>query len=161
MTVSDAAGNGAAVALFTDVGLAFPDIGGGVLLGDYIFTKDDKYYFNSTGTYEYINKTITSSEFRGSRSAIASDLDSVEAYLGMATDYFDTTCNVSVIDCTLFLDAVHNNADGFAGQEPNQGTDPLDWRSTAIGTPSYLTTVYLDGLSAWTGVFDHSFTPVQ
>lgn len=46
----------------------------------------------------------------------------------------------------------------FRRQEPNQGSDPLDWRSMAITSPDYLTTVYPNGVS-WDGAFDPSYTP--
>jgi len=57
----------------------------------------------------------------------------IEQGLGLSPNYFANTCAMSGNSCNALMNAVF--ADGFAGQEPNQGSDPLDWRSSAIANP--------------------------
>jgi hypothetical protein len=163
-TVSDRVGNGAAIAEFVDVGVGFA-LNETNNLGDYIFDKTDIYFFDADQDWDYIHKTVSASEFRGNRTTPATggtwlpfdpSLDLIETELSLGTGYFDTSCATVGDDCSALLNAVFQ--DGFAGQEPNQGSDPLDWRSTAIASPDYLTTVYPNGVS-WDGAFDPSFTP--
>jgi len=72
-------------------------------------------------------------------------------------DYFtNTKCENIDDDCVLLLDAIV--ADGFAGQQPNQGADPLDWRSDAIANPVYLE-VYPAGFADWVGVLSPYLLP--
>jgi hypothetical protein len=135
-------------------------------LGNYLFTKNNRYFFEGDGDWDFIYKTVSSSEFRGNRTTPASagtwipfdpSLDLIVAGLSLDPAYFTGSLCVSQgDDCNEFLNAVFN--DGFAEQEPNQGTDPLDWRSTELMTPTYLNSVYPNGID-WTDAFEFSFTP--
>lgn len=164
-TVSDRIGNGAAVAQLLDVGVGL-ELNPTNHLGNYIFDKNDTYFFEYDRDWDYINKIVTASEYRGGRTTPATggtwaspfnpSLDQIEQELGLGTNYFANTCAMSGNSCNALMNAVF--ADGFAGQEPNQGSDPLDWRSTAIANPDYLTTVYPNGVS-WDGAFEPVFTP--
>ncbi len=169
-TVSDGLGNGASIAEFQDMSLPLvlnADLDNH--LGDYIFTKKDAYYFEHDMDWEYINKTVLSSEYRGSRTTPETggswipfdpSLDLVVGALLLDVDYFTgTQCADIGDDCNDLLNAVFNFTGGFAGQEENQGTNPLDWRSTELDNAEYLTSVYPNGVD-WTGAFEHSFTPL-
>jgi len=164
-TVSDRLGNGAALAEFRDISVPLiisevPDNH----LGNYLFDKDDIYFFENDGDWEWIHKTIDDAVYRGSRTTPATggsgenpSLDMIVDWLGLDADYFTgSKCAVVDNDCTDLLNAVFE--DGFADQEPNQGSDPGDWRSTAIANPTYLPSIYPNGVD-WTGAFDFSFAP--
>jgi len=159
-TVSDRLGEGAAVAEFVDVALAL-QIDANDHLGNYLFAKTDRYFFDSNQSWDWIDKSITRSEYRGARALTDYTLDDIVAFLNdpnptLDPAYFDTNCINVGDDCNDFLNAIF--ADGFADQEPNQGADPDDWRSTAVADPDYLTTVYPNGTD-WTDAFDPVFTP--
>jgi hypothetical protein len=80
-------------------------------------------------------------------------LDDIATYLNLGEDYFTgDRCATVDDDCTDLLNAVLE--DGFADQEPNQGTDPMDWRSGALTQATFLYSVYPNG-SNWEGAFDH------
>ncbi len=166
-TVSDGFGNGAALAEFREISVPLivseePDNH----LGNYLFDKDDIYFFESDGDWEWIFKSITDAEYRGSRTTPVSggteenpSLDMIAAWLELDENYFTGgVCEAVNDDCTDLLNAVFNIEDGFAGQEPNQGSDPADWRSTAIASPTYLPSVYPNGEN-WDNAFDFSYTP--
>jgi hypothetical protein len=135
-------------------------------LGNYLFDKDDIYFFDDDMDWDWINKTITDARYRGGRTTPAIDgtwdpfdpsLRMIAEALGLGSDYFTGSQCVNIDDnCTDLLNAVF--ADGFAEQEPNQGADPGDWRSNAIAMPTYLDTVYPNGVD-WSGAFDYEFTP--
>lgn len=150
-TVSDAAGKGAAHAEFTDLGLSLKiDIDSH--LGDYLVNKQDTYFFDENSDWDWIEKSFTDTELRGSqRNLNANELDSVEAFLGLPNDYFDTTCDVEFAECNALINSIFE--DGFYGQEANQGADPNDWRSTALDNITYLESVYPAGNTSWDGVF--------
>jgi hypothetical protein len=77
--------------------------------------------------------------------------------LELGDDYFTgDLCAETDDDCSDLLAAVFE--DGFADQEPNQGSDPMDWRSEAIASPTYIESVYPNGVD-WSGAFDMVFTP--
>lgn len=168
-TVSDALGNGASIAEFQNLSLPLElnaDLGNH--LGNYIFSKQDVYFFEYDMDWEFINKTVLSAEYRGERTTPATggtwlpfdpSLDLIITALSLDNDYFTATkCAVIGDDCTDLLNAVFEYTGGFAGQEENQGSDPLDWRSAAVNTADYLTTVYPNGVD-WNGAFEHGFTP--
>ncbi len=166
-TVSDSFGNGAAIAEFRDLSLPLElNANTNNHLGNYLFTKTDVYFFEDDEDWDYVNKTITAAEYRGGRTTPATggtwipfdpSLDLIITELALDPAYFTGSLCADVgDDCTDLLNAVF--VDGFAGQEPNQGTDPQDWRSEAIADPAYLTTVYPNGVD-WTGAFDFVFTP--
>jgi hypothetical protein len=158
-TVSDSLGKGAAIAEYVDVALGLEiDATTGDNLGNYLFNKTDRYFFRADQDWDWIDKTITSSAYRGGRNIVSAQysLDNIEAYLSLDPTYFDSNCLNVGDQCNELLNAIV--ADGFAGQEQNQGTDPMDWRSTAVASPDYLTTVYPNG-SDWTGAFEPVFTP--
>ena len=168
-TVSDALGNGASVAEFQNLSLPLelnPSLGNH--LGNYIFSKQDVYFFEHDMDWEYINKTVLFSEYRGERTTPAIDgtwipfdpsLDLIITALNLDNDYFTNAKCADIGDgCNELLNAVFDHTGGFAGQEENQGSDPLDWRSAAIESADYLTSVYPNGVD-WTGAFEHSFTP--
>jgi hypothetical protein len=177
-TVSNALGDGAALAEFSDVALPL-QLTASNNLGDYIFSKEDKYFFDadqsSAEPWDWIAKTIISSEYRGNRNTPLTggswvlpfdpSIDQIIAGLQLDQNYFiGSLCGDINSDCTDFLNAVINSGDGFDDQEKNQGADPMDWRSTAINTAlqsaSYLTTVYPNG-EDWTGAFDQTFIPTN
>ncbi len=171
-TVSDRIGEGAAVAEFEDV--ALPLLLNAVTnnhLGDYLFDKLDTYYFDADQTvsepWDWIYKSFSFAEYRGGRTTPATggslfpifdpSLDLIVSELGLSDTYFtDNECAVVGDSCVELLNAIF--ADGFADQEPNQGMDPQDWRSTALQNPVYLDTVFPNGMD-WDGAFDFEFTP--
>ena len=161
-TVSDRLGEGAAVAEFVDVSLPLEvDAMTGDTLGNYIFDKTDTYFFDanqdSATPWDWIDKTITDSQYRGGRSMVTIMESDVIAFLSLSPTYFSgTECANVGDDCTVMLNAIFG--DGFAEQEQNQGMNPMDWRSTAITSPAYLNSVYPNG-SDWVGAFDLSFMP--
>ena len=168
-TVSDALGNGASIAEFQNLSLPL-ELNTDLVnhLGNYLFSKKDVYYFEHDMDWEYINKMVLSAEYRGDRTTPATggtwlpfdpSLDLIITALNLDSDYFTgTKCAFIGDDCIDLLNAVFEFTGGFAGQEENQGTDPLDWRSTAINSADYLTTVFPNGID-WTGAFEHNFTP--
>ena len=166
-TVSDAFGNGAALAEFREISVPLivsedPDNH----LGNYLFDKDDLYFFEDDGDWEWIYKSIDDAEYRGSRTTPATggtgenpSLDMIVDWLELDPDYFTgSKCAALNDDCTELLNAVFDIEDGFAGQEPNQGSDPVDWRSAAIANPTVLASIYPNATD-WTGAFDFAFTP--
>ena len=168
-TVSDLLGNGAAIEEIQDLSLPLiVNIFQNNHLGNYLFTKRDIYFFEDDQDWEYINKTVTSSQYRGARNTAASggswlpfnpSLDMIIAALALDSDYFTgNKCAQLNDDCNQLLNAVF--VDGFADQEKNQGSDPMDWRSTALAGASYLDSVYPNGIN-WSGAFEQSFTPTQ
>ncbi len=166
-TVSDMAGNGAAIEEIQQMSL--PLVLNAELnnhLGNYLFTKNDVYYFTDSSDWEYINKNITSASYQGGRSTAESggswvpfnpSLDFIITALELDSNYFTgDICSEIDSSCVELLNAVFR--DGFAEQEQNQGTNPLDWRSTALQNATYLNTVYPNGEN-WDGAFELSFTP--
>lgn len=164
VTVSDKFGSGAATAEFGDVAVYMPlgPVFNNESLGDFLFTKTDNYYFQSDGDWDYILKEVTSTEYKGGSTSSDATNAAIQSYfndLGLLSGSEVTDCLVSSGDdqnCIDLMNAVID--DGFAGQEPNQGTDPGDWRSAALASPMYLDTVYPNGVD-WTGAFDWVFTP--
>ena len=166
-TVADLLGNGATIQQVQDFSL--PLLLNFFLnnhLGDYLFTKRDVYFFEADQDWEYINKQISSSEYRGSRNTPATggswlpfnpSIDMINTALSLPTSYFSNgQCENIGDDCNDFLNAVF--VDGFSDQEKNQGADPLDWRSSALDNADYLTSIFPNGIN-WDGAFDQSFTP--
>lgn len=167
-SVANRAGDGASISDVVDMSLPL-DLTPGTYnnhLGNYLFSKVDTYYFTDTGNWEYINKTFSSAEFRGGRTTPETggsldpfnpSLDIIVTELGLDADYFTgTKCAAIGNDCTPLLNAIF--ADGFGGQEGNQGTDPMDWRSDALASRVPLESVFPNGVN-WTGAFDFTFTP--
>ena len=166
-TVSDLLGNGATIEEIQDLSLPLiVNIFRNNHLGDYLFTKRDVYFFEDDQDWEYIHKTVTSSQYRGARNTAASggswlpfdpSLDMIIAALALDSDYFTgDKCAQLNDDCNQLLNAVF--VDGFAEQEKNQGSDPMDWRSTALDNATYLESVYPNGVD-WSGAFEQTFTP--
>lgn len=169
-TVSNRAGHGAAIAEFVDVSLPMK-LSGGIIenhLGNYLFTKNDTYFFDERGNWDWIHKTVASAEFRGGRTTPATEgtwipfdpsLDLIVDELGLDKDYFTgSKCAISGDDCTQLISAVFSHHEDFGGQEHNQGSDPMDWRSDALASPIPLESIYPNGVD-WTGAFDFSFVP--
>ncbi|VAW62322.1 hypothetical protein MNBD_GAMMA11-1152 [hydrothermal vent metagenome] len=168
-TVSDGFGNGAAIAEFQNFSLPLAlNPTSANHMGNYLFDKKDIYFFEFDRDWEYISKTIVSSEYRGGRTTPASggswlpfdpSLDLIITGMALDADYFSgDKCASSGDDCNAFLNAVFDFSGGFAGQEQNQGSDPMDWRSNAIDSAAYLDSVYPNGID-WSNAFDLSFTP--
>ncbi len=161
-TVSDRLGEGAAIAEFVDISLPLEiDATTGDHLGNYLFDKTDIYFFDADQTsaepWDWVEKSITDSQYRGERNLVGVTTADIITWLGLPLSYFaGNECNNIGDDCTTLLNAIFT--DGFADQEQNQGADPMDWRSAAIVSPDYLTSVYPNG-SDWTGAFDLVFTP--
>jgi hypothetical protein len=163
-TVSDKFGNGGAVADFVDVTLPL-QISETSHLGNYLFTKVDKYVFDLDGDPDWINKSFSAATYEGGRTtpatggtALNPSLDMIAGYLLLDTTYFDNSCNAIETDCVNFLNALFDFDGDNWGQEPNFGTEPENWRSTAIASPDYLNSIYPNGTD-WTGAFDFTFTP--
>ena len=71
-TVSDRLGSGAAIADFIDVALPLElNAATGNNLGDYIFSKQDKYFFDEREAWDWVDKSITTSQYRGNRTTPA------------------------------------------------------------------------------------------
>jgi len=169
-TVSDRIGNGAAIAKFINLSLPLElNAASGNHLGNYLFTKKDIYFFEEDQDWDYINKSVILSELRGARTTPANggswvpfdpSIDLIISGLGLDPAYFTAgLCATVGDDCNDLLNTIHNYTDGFADQEPNQGSDPMDWRSDAIDAAQYLETVFPNGVD-WTNAFDLSFTPM-
>lgn len=163
--VSNSFGSGAAIAELQNVSLPIElNAATNNHLGNYLFTKTDKYYFKADQRWDWVQKSITSSEYRGARTTpatggVAGDpsLESIKTQLGLNANYFTGTLCANLGDsCNELLNSVYR--DGFFSHEKNQGSDPMDWRSTALATPNYLTSVYPNGAD-WFGAFAYSFTP--
>lgn len=168
-SVADGFGNGAAIGELQDMSLPLPvNIFTGNTLGNYLLTKRDVYYFEYDMDWDYINKTVIASEYRGGRTTPATggswipfdpSLDLIVTELGLDAGYFTgSQCANAGDDCNQLLNKVYDFVNGFAGQEANQGTEPSDWRSTAINSAVYLDSVYPNGID-WTGAFGFSYTP--
>ncbi len=170
-TVADTFGEGAAIALVEEIALPLElNADTGNHLGDYLFDKTDLYFFDgdqrANEPWDWIDKQITAAEYRGNRTTPATggtldpfdpSLDLIVAELGLESDYFTNgKCESLNEDCTALLNAIFE--DGFADQEPNQGADPMDWRSDAIANADYLDSIYPNGVD-WEGAFDMTFTP--
>lgn len=155
--VSDGDGNGAAIAQFNDLALPI-EVSASQHLGSYQSNKLDTYYFKGDQSvaepWDYIDKTFTSAVLKGDRSYTGSpSLTDLENYFGLTTGYFTSTCANVSDDCVAFINAIFGDADGFAGQEPNQGSNPNDWRTTALSAATYLDSPYPNGTD-WTDAFD-------
>lgn len=170
-SVSDGFGNGASIAELQNMSLPLPvNIFNGNTLGHYLLTKRDEYYFEYDMDWDYINKTITASEYRGARTTPASggswipfnpSLDLIVTELALDAAYFTGSQCASIGDnCNDLLNKVYDFINQFPGLEANQGTEPTDWRNTAINSAQYLNSVYPNGID-WTGAFDFSFIPGQ
>lgn len=169
-SVSDGFGNGASIAEFQNMSFPLPvNFFTGNTLGNYLLTKRDEYYFEYDMDWDYINKAVISSEYRGERTTPATggtwalpfdpSLDLIVTELALDPAYFTGTQCASIgDDCNDLLNKVYNFINEFPGLEANQGTEPLDWRSTSINSAQYLNSVYPNGVD-WTGTFDFSFTP--
>lgn len=171
-SVSDAFGNGASVAEVQNMSFPLPvNIFTDNTLGQYVLTKRDEYYFEFDMDWDYINKTVISSEYRGGRTTPVTggtwvlpfdpSLDLIVEELALGQGYFEgTQCANVGDDCNDLLNKVYNFINEFPGLEANQGTEPQDWRSMAIGSAVYMNSVYPNGVD-WTGAFDFSFIPAQ
>jgi len=168
-TVSDRFGNGAAIAEFQDLSLPLRlNPASGNHLGNYLFTKNDRYFFEDDSDWDWVNKTISTATLRGGRTTPTSggtwipfdpSLDVIVSGLALDGDYFTgEKCANPGDECSPLLNAVF--IDGFAGQEKNQGADPGDWRSAATANPVYLDTIYPNGQN-WDGAFDFVFDPAS
>lgn len=166
-TVADGLGNGASIGEVQNMSLPLElNHNQNNYLGDYLFTKQDVYFFEEDMDWDYINKSFTAAEYRGGRTTPASggswlpfnpSLDMIISALSLDPGYFSGDLCVAINDdCSSLLNAIFAN--GFADQEQNQGTDPGDWRSIALQSAVYLATVYPNG-EDWEGAFEQSFTP--
>ena len=171
--VANQLGKGATIANFIDVGVSF-ELNAELNnhLGTYLFTKEDKYFFDADQSafepWDFIDKTVTVSEYRGDRTTALTggtwepdfnpSIDLIILAFELDAGYFTgSQCNNIGDDCNVFLNAVFR--DGFADQEMNQGTDPLDWRTDALASAVYLDSIYPAGHTDWTGVFEPVFNP--
>lgn len=166
-TVADGLGNGAAIEEIQDMSVPL-ELNHNLdnHLGNYLFTKQDTYFFQHDMDWDYINKSFTSAIYRGGRTTAANggswipfnpSQDMIIAALSLDQDYFTGDLCADVGDqCTELFNAVFVN--GFADHEQNQGSDPMDWRSDALQSAVYLGSVYPNGEN-WDGAFDQSFTP--
>jgi len=163
-TVSNKVGEGASRALITDLAVALP-LAENNHLGDYLFDKTDNYYFSANinqANWDWVEKYVSKSAYRASRTTPATggswlpfnpSLDLLIAAFELDSNYFSNGVCESVGDeCDDLLNAIFK--DGFAGQEPNQGADPNDWRSLAMENVVYLDTVYPNGVN-WDGALQY------
>ncbi|MCZ6842053.1 MAG: hypothetical protein O7G32_04390, partial [SAR324 cluster bacterium] len=169
-TISDVNGIGAAIASFSGAGISF-DLSSVLLghLGHYLFTKDDRYFFDGQLQAEWINKDFTVATFQDSaaRTTNTGNLGIIESFLasqGLPAGYFAASCNATGDNCEALLDAIF--AGGGYGHEANFGSDPGDQRSTiinAIGAQDYLGSVCPGDVASPCPVetFDHTFTPTN
>lgn len=166
-TVADGIGNGAALEEIQNMSLPlYLNIFRNNHLGNYLFTKQDVYFFEDDMDWEYINKTVTSARYRGGRNTPETggswvpfdpSLDMIRTALSLDPNYFTGDLCASFDDeCSPLLNAIF--IDGFAGQEQNQGSDPQDWRSDALDNAVFLESVFPNGVD-WNGAFEQSFTP--
>jgi len=166
-TVSDMLGNGAAIQEIQNMSLPlWLNLLQNNHLGNYLFTKKDMYFFDENSEWEYINKTITSATYKGSRNTPESggswlpfnpSQDMIITALELEANYFSgDLCGDIESSCVGLLNAIFR--DGFAEQEQNQGADPMDWRSTAVENATYLESVYPNGVD-WTDAFALEFSP--
>jgi len=166
-TVADAFGEGAALAEMSDVSLPLLlDQATNNNLGNYLFSKVDQYYFDADQSlaepWDYINKQVTTAVYRGGRTTQEASgspsLADIRSFLGLSNTYFiGSECGDLNSNCTDLINAIFQS--GYAAYEKNQGAIPSDWRAAAIADAQYLTSVYPDGSSDWTMVFDMTFTP--
>lgn len=168
-TVSNRSGKGAAIADIQDMSLPLK-ISGGFIdnhLGNYLFSKNDTYFFDEDGGSDWIYKTVPSAEYRGGRNTpetggtwipLDPSLDMIVEELALDSDYFTGSKCVNIgDDCTQLLNAVFKfSLRGL--QEQNEGEDPKDWRSDAIANPVYLDSIYPNGVN-WEGAFNFDFVP--
>lgn len=164
-TVSNELGDGAAIAQISDLTMPL-ELTDTNHLGTYLTTKEDVYYFDVDSDWDYIAKTFTEATLEGDRTTAATggtwlpfdpSLDMIATELGLSTSYFTgSECANEGDSCVELINAVVQ--DGFAGQEQNQGSDPMDWRSTELASPIYLESVFPNGLN-WDGAFDQVFYP--
>lgn len=163
-TVADRLGTGAAIAELEDIALTLPlgPVFNNEILGNFLFDKTDRYFFEDDGDWDYINKEITAAQYKGGNTTSSATNSAIDGYFvsqGLLDGGELAACLASSganANCTELLNAIFQN--GFAGQEPNQGFDPQDWRSAALGNRVYLDTVYPNGTD-WDGAFDQVFTP--
>ena len=155
-TVANEAGDGAAKAQFSD--LAFPlVIDANDHLGSYLADKVDVYFFDKNNDPEFIDKSFTNSEFKDNRNLndiLITDVDNflVTEGASISSTYFDSNCITADDNCDTFLDALFEV--GEYDQEGNFGTDPNDWRTSALASAAFLDSVFPSGASSWDGVFD-------
>jgi hypothetical protein len=155
-TVADREGEGASMGLMEDVAVDLP-LNANNHLGEYLFDKKDQYYFHREANgrnWDYINKTVSQSEYRGNRTTPATggswvpfnpSLDMIITALELPADYFtNNQCESYGDSCTEFLNAVFH--DGFASEEANRGENPNDWRTLAMQAATFLDTVYPNGV---------------
>ena len=173
LAVSDAAGKGAAIAQMDDIGVVLAyevnPAPFAVLesLGDFLFTKNDEYYFLSSGTAEFIKKNVVSATYKGGKDLAggASPIDTdaqVDAALGLAGEYANCTAAPgTTTDCPAVLNALF--AGGSFGAEGNIGgaTPPADSRQPELAGMTPLNQAFPTGLNSWAGVFNMTFTPTN
>lgn len=171
--VSDNLGEGAAIAELNDAALPLEiNANRDNHLGHYIIDKNDIYFFDadqsSDNAWDWIEKTFTRAEYQGGRTTAETggtwvpfdpSLDMIAEELALSEGYFSgDLCFAIDDDCSELINAIFT--DGFADQEPNQGSDPQDWRSEATANPIYLDSVFPNGAN-WDNAFDMSFSPIN
>ncbi|MFL0810724.1 MAG: hypothetical protein K6L76_09945 [Agarilytica sp.] len=166
-SVANRMGDGASISEVSDLAISLPFAN--THFGSYLTTKEDIYFFDddqeAAEPWDWIEKTFTTAEYRGDRTASASggtwvpfdpSLDMIAEALELDSDYFDANCVEVGDDCLALINAIFD--DGFAEQEPNQGEDPNDWRSLSLQSATYLDSVFPNGVD-WTDAFVQDFQP--
>ena len=164
VAITDKLGDGASRLLISDLAVALP-IAENNHLGDYLFDKTDNYYFSaniSDANWDWIEKSVTQSSYEGIRTTPISggtwipfnpSLDQlINAFELDATYFTNGQCEAIGDSCNELMNAIFQ--DGFAGQEPNQGQDPQDWRTDAMQSAEYLNSVYPNGTN-WDDALIH------
>ncbi len=169
-TVSDGAGQGAAAAIFSNVGWSLdldlccsPQFSGH--FGYYKYDKDDRYFFKASGTSDFVNKSLVPGSTTMTGPRTSPNGPTIQAFLGLPAGYFVSggQCVTVGDDCAAFLERLFlPTSSSWPGQEPNGGSDPQDWRSTilaGVDSSDMLSSVLPPGAATWGDAFTMTFTP--
>ena len=162
IAVTDGAGNGAALASMINVAAFFGP------LGNFLFTKTDKHYFDLSSNPQWINKAITAAAYKGGANLVAPNptpamVDTMFTPALTPNTTADCTASsqtsTSAANCLILLGRLFAQPpSGLPPVEANSATaEPTDARNAGINNGTLLTSVYPTGSTSWTGVFDMTF----
>lgn len=159
LAVSDSAGTGAAVSNVADIVLEFT-FDASNHLGYFLYTKNDRYYFTSSGGAEWIKKNVTAATYmpvNGWTNTSPSDAN-IDTALSLTAGTTAGCKSNTGTDCPDLLNAIFDM--GVYGADLNSSSpEPNDSRQTALNAATYLTQAQPDGHNAtdWVGVFDLTY----